>query len=123
MCSKLKGKEARSRIFTGENPAARPEHRGASDSKQQTYDRLRDLPGLLPIWPAELSDFSLEGTRKLLVALRKATRTERLRGSSGHWAYDLGRHLALVKAYKAESLRYREAYPAKRSKLRLSQPP
>jgi hypothetical protein len=38
----------------------------------------------------------------VLGKLRRAPRAERRRGTSGHWSYDLNRHLAVVSAYKAE---------------------
>ncbi|MGB9044149.1 MAG: hypothetical protein WCC81_16970, partial [Pseudolabrys sp.] len=41
----------------------------------------------------------------VLGKLRRALRAERRRASSGHWSYDLNRHLALVTAYKAEASR------------------
>jgi hypothetical protein len=41
----------------------------------------------------------------VLGKLRRALRAERRRATSGHWSYDLHRHLALVSAYKAELAR------------------
>jgi hypothetical protein len=38
----------------------------------------------------------------VLGKLRRALRAERRRATSGHWSYDLNRHLAHVSAYKAE---------------------
>lgn len=66
------------------------------------YDRIRDLPKLIALWPDELRDFSRTGTHTIISRLRLAMRAERKRGQSGHWSYDLERHLALVRAYKAE---------------------
>jgi hypothetical protein len=34
--------------------------------------------------------------------LRSALRAERRRALSGHWSYDLNRHLGLLSAYKGE---------------------
>lgn len=68
----------------------------------ECYDRRRDLPSLLPVWPAEISDTSPSGRLALLAKLRKALRAERKRGAAGHWTYDLGRHAALRNAYRAE---------------------
>lgn len=54
---------------------------------------------------AQLDDESAEGCRLVLGKLRRALRAERRRATSGHWSYDLNRHLALVSAYKAELAR------------------
>jgi hypothetical protein len=70
-----------------------------------TYSRTRDLPKLIALWPHELDDESADGCRLVLGKLRRALRAERRRATSGHWSYDLNRHLALVSAYKAELVR------------------
>jgi len=66
------------------------------------YKRARDLPKLIALWPHELDDHSLEGRRRMLTKLRSALRAERRRALSGHWSYDLNRHLGLLSAYKGE---------------------
>jgi hypothetical protein len=71
----------------------------------EAYARARDLPRLIALWPHELADESVEGCRFVLAKLRRALRAERRRASSGHWSYDLNRHVALVGAYKAELAR------------------
>lgn len=75
------------------------------------YNRMRDLPGLLALWPWEMEDVTLEGHRRLITLLRKALRLERQRGIAGQWTYDVARHAQLLKAYKceAEDLRLRLA--------------
>lgn len=72
------------------------------------YDRLSQLPGLIGLWPSEMQDFSAAGTSRILALLRKALRSERSRGRSGHWTYDLNRHLALAESLKAERAHLRE---------------
>jgi len=72
---------------------------GGSDS----YDRSRHLARLLPIGPDEIADESATARRGILAKLSRALRAERNRGRSGHWTYDLNRHLALCQAYAAES--------------------
>lgn len=67
------------------------------------YERERDLPRLLLLWPHELSDETVAGARALIARLRCALRAERRRGRTGHWRYDLDRHLALLQAYKCEA--------------------
>jgi hypothetical protein len=68
----------------------------------KSYVRTRDLPKLIALWPHELADESVEGAKLVLGKLRRALRAERRRATSGHWSYDLNRHLGLVSAYKAE---------------------
>ncbi len=72
------------------------------------YDRLSQLPRLIGLWPSEMQDYSAAGTAKILALLRKALRLERSRGRSGHWAYDLNRHLSLAESVKAERVHLRE---------------
>jgi hypothetical protein len=70
-----------------------------------------NLPRLIPLWPHELEDESHEGGLLVLAKLRRALRAERRRGLSGHWSYDLNRHLALLSAYKGELARNRLIRP------------
>jgi hypothetical protein len=67
-------------------------------------DRARrvELARLLPLWPKELHDFSAEGRRHIISALERALRTERKRCRQRHWAYDVARHSALVRTWRAE---------------------
>lgn len=64
--------------------------------------RLRELQRLLPLWPAEIGDVSPAGRKRLIATLERALRAERRRGLSGHWSYDLGRHAALLRAWRRE---------------------
>lgn len=82
----------------------RPRRPSRSD-RYDRYDRARDLPLLLPIWPAELADTSAEGRKRLITLLRRALRAERARGLGGHWSYDLSRHAQLRAALDAELAR------------------
>jgi uncharacterized protein YbjT (DUF2867 family) len=68
------------------------------------YDRARDLPRLLPLWPEEIADPSPLARWRLARVLARALRRERQRGVAGHWSYDLARHAALLKAYRAERM-------------------
>ena len=61
-----------------------------------------ELPRLLPLWPHELSDDSPGGRHAIVCKLRRALRAERRRGIAGHWAYDLSRHVELVRIYRLE---------------------
>ena len=72
-----------------------------------SYDRRRDLPRLIGIDPfSELSE-TAEGVAAILARLERALRAERCRARSGHWTYDLNRHIALRQAYLAEAERLR----------------
>ena len=64
--------------------------------------RVHDLGRLLPLWPHEVTDTSLEGRKKRVALLRRALRAERCRGLAGHWTYDLARHCALLRCYRSE---------------------
>ena len=66
------------------------------------YDRERDLPGLLPVWPREIRDMTPEKHHRLIQRLKRALREERRRGIAGSWTYDLARHARLFRALQAE---------------------
>lgn len=68
----------------------------------QRYDRRRELPHILSLWPHELEDESPQGRRKIVSKLQRALRTERRRGIAGHWTYDLCRHVELLRVYRHE---------------------
>jgi hypothetical protein len=76
---------------------------GAHTTDAELSARARVLGRLVPLWPSEIEDRSAAGRQRLLVALRKALRSERQRGLSGHWTYDLARHRSLLEAYRAEA--------------------
>ena len=67
------------------------------------YERSRHLARLLPIGTDEIADKSPAARQAILAKLSRALRAERNRGRSGHWTYDLNRHLALSQAHAAES--------------------
>ena len=66
------------------------------------YDRFRHLPGLIGIDPGVLSGREAISKKVVLARLNRALRAERQRAKSGHWAYDLNRHIALRQALIAE---------------------
>lgn len=72
----------------------------------EAYERARDLPRLARILPSELKAESAEGLAVILDRLERALRAERNRARSGHWTYDLNRHIALRQAYLAERQRF-----------------
>jgi hypothetical protein len=86
----------------------RPPLRPAPRSGTAPPPSIDDLARLLPLWPHELSDCSQEGIEKRLALIRRALRAERQRGRQGHWAYDLGRHAALVRVYQLHGLQLTE---------------
>jgi hypothetical protein len=67
------------------------------------YDRQRDLPRLLRMWPGEVSVLGEADRPGLVERLRQMLRNERRRGLTRHWSYDLGRHASLLRAYRAEA--------------------
>lgn len=93
--------EDRREIRSWRAPAA-PISAQDGNGSQRRYDRARDLPRLLPVWPHEIDDHSPTGTARLIRVLQRALRRERQRGLDGHWSYDLARHRALLAAYNAE---------------------
>ena len=66
------------------------------------YDRLRDLPRLLRLWPEEVLRLGSGEQTWLVAKLRDVLRAERQRGLARHWSYDISRHAALLRAYRAE---------------------
>ena len=72
---------------------------------RRPYDRRRELPRVLPLWPHELEDDSPDNRRRILAKLRRALRAERSRGIAGHWTYDLCRHVELLRVYRLEKER------------------
>lgn len=68
----------------------------------ECYDPHRHLArltgtGLEGIWAIDEESGNAATAR-----LRRALRSERHRGRSGHWSYDLNRHIGLLQALKAE---------------------
>lgn len=63
---------------------------------------MRDLPGLLHLFPAEIERLDNKSSKTILERLRKALRAEKRRGQQGHWRYSLSRHIGLAQAVKAE---------------------
>lgn len=82
---------------------------------RQAFDRETELPKLIGLWPGELRDYSIDGTIRIVSLLSKALRAERRRGSGGHWAYDLNRHMALAAALKEEEARLADLVAKQRS--------
>jgi len=66
------------------------------------YDRQRHLACLIPVWPKEIANRSIEGSLRIIRLVHKALRSERTRGKAGHWTYDFNRHISLTRALKAE---------------------
>jgi hypothetical protein len=69
------------------------------------YDRARDLPRLARIDGTEPLADTADGVAAIVARLERALRAERNRARSGHWTYDLNRHIALSQAHRAESQR------------------
>jgi len=70
------------------------------------YVRERDLPKLIRIDRFGGNAPETRATLGTIVTcLERALRAERQRARSGHWTYDLNRHIALHQAYLAETMR------------------
>jgi hypothetical protein len=78
---------------------------GVIANGSEIYERSRLLVRLLPVGPEEIAGHEPETTRRIVLKLARALRTERARGRAGHWTYDLNRHVGLMQALKAEQER------------------
>lgn len=88
-----------------EAPTKGREHRGHIRALRQTkpiLERRTALSRVLACWPHELEDESRQARQHIVDKLRRALRAERRRGLGGHWTYDLGRHIELLRLYRAE---------------------
>ena len=74
----------------------------ARPAASSRYCRQTDLPKLIALWPHEVAATAAADQTRLVAKLKRALREERLRGTSGHWSYDLARHSQLLKAYRCE---------------------
>jgi hypothetical protein len=69
---------------------------------EKAYVRERDLPALIRVGSLTELTRSPAGTAAIIARLESALRAERNRARSGHWTYDLNRHIALRQALLAE---------------------
>ncbi len=67
-----------------------------------TYDRQKDLPRLIAIWPSQIKDDTQTGTHKIIDKIQRALQVERRKAKSSHWSYNLTKHIGLLTALKAE---------------------
>jgi len=68
----------------------------------ERYQRAIHLPRLIPIPEHIMESVDKDLSQAIVTQLNCALRRERNRGKTGHWAYDLNRHLGLMQAYKSE---------------------
>jgi hypothetical protein len=71
----------------------------------EAYERTRDLPRLIRLDSRLTSANTRETLEHIVSRLERALRAERHRARSGHWTYDLNRHIALRQAFRAEAAR------------------
>jgi hypothetical protein len=85
--------------------------RSLKPAEQQEWgeDRRAAIARVLPVWPHELEDTSHSARLRIVAKLRRALRAERGRGVSGHWTYDLARHVQLLRVYRQELAALRSA--------------
>ena len=76
--------------------------RATRPAPQPHLDRRTAIARALALWPHELEDESSSARERVLARLRQALRAERRRGLAGHWAYDLARHVELLRVYREE---------------------
>lgn len=83
------------------------------------YERYRDLPSLIRLWPHEIRNGLHAGRLRVLSHVTRAMRVERRRALVGRRDYDLKRHLALLCALKTEQADFAEleAWPSEREAL------
>jgi len=95
----------------GESTMAASPDEIAFERVRQHYTRERYLVDYLglPLWPEELADMSPAGTRRVIEVIERAADREREWAISGHWVYDINRHIALATALKIERERLAEA--------------
>jgi hypothetical protein len=72
---------------------------------EEAYERTRDLPRLIRLDLRLTSANTRETLEHIVSRLERALRAERHRARSGHWTYDLNRHIALRQAFRAEAAR------------------
>ena len=78
-----------------------PQHR-RPQGNDTGYARTRDLPRLLRLWPEEVRRLGEADQAWLVERLAQMLRAERQLGLARHWSYDLSRHAAVLRAWRAE---------------------
>lgn len=84
------------------HPAARQALDATVRAGAIRYERARHLPRLIRAGPDEYAGDDAETARAIVARLVHALNAERRRGRSGHWTYDMNRHIALMQALAAE---------------------
>ena len=72
------------------------------------YDRQKDLPRLIPLWPDQVKDDTLGGIKKIIKKIDIALQSERRKAKTNHWSYNLTKHIGLLIAFKAEQKNMQE---------------
>ncbi|WP_457795843.1 DUF6477 family protein [Methylocystis sp. S23] len=94
---------SKGRAFERLKAAARPALVSALDAGLAGYDRRDALSRFHRLSRETIESETAEAARAVLREIERALRAERAR--SGHWTYDLNRHIALLVAYRAETAR------------------
>lgn len=84
------------------------------------YCREKDLPRLTGLWPGEITSTDMKSRERIVAILKNALRLERQRGKSGHWCYDINRHLALKHALTQETAELKKLSEREKTPLRYS---
>lgn len=66
-----------------------------------SYNRNREIPNVIPVYPSELAT-DLMSRCRLVAKLKRACAAEWQRGVDGHWTYDKGRHQGMINVLDQE---------------------
>lgn len=94
---------AKSRAFERLETGARPAVEASLAAGTAVYDRRAALSRFHRLSDQTISSETPEAARQVVREIERALRAERAR--SGHWTYDLNRHIALLIAHRAERAR------------------
>jgi hypothetical protein len=72
------------------------------EREAKLYVRGRDLHKIIAVWPKELNDVSIAGTRHIVKRLHEVLSAHYALALRKHYSYDVNRHVALAVALNAE---------------------
>lgn len=72
------------------------------EATAQAYQRQRDLPRIVAVWPDQLSDISLKGREAIVSRLTKEAIAIARMGRDMPHHYERSRHIAILGALRAE---------------------
>lgn len=90
---------------------------GTRQGTRAIYCREKDLPRLTGLWPSEIDAADINRRTRIVSILKNNLRLERQRGRSGHWCYDINRHLALKQALTSEQAELKKLLESRKRPL------